>query len=492
MGWEIFAVLFVLLSIGVLVGAVFGFIAFVQLSSLKHRIAALEAHARSVAGVTDTRRQTPPAAAQAPRQAATATASRATTDDTARQPATPGERPPTPPPPPARPRRDWEKLVASSWMIWVGGLALAVGGLLLVRVAIDAGLFGPAVRTACAALLGGALIGVGLWSESQPLVRRGDGMVKRLPEILSAAGVISLYGAAIGAGLLYNLVPPLIALALLVIVCAVAVSLSLKYGRLLAVLGLAGAYIAPMLTGAPSGSALPLLPYAAGISVAGLVLIHWQSWRFLTWVTLAGAAFWGLIAIVANDPGMEVIVPFYALALAAVGIGLGQGVAKIVPTLKGFSARQIISAAPESLFAAHGYWLLAGALILLVGHDAGAQLPVSASLGLFGAAGLLATRARPGFSLLAPLAGVATVAALIVWTRWQPDLEPVALALGIGYGVAGTALMQTARFKAPLAATAALMPPAALSSSPSGRAMSSSPVSFGHWALPRSLAHWRS
>ena len=469
MGWEFFGLLLIVVMIGVLVGAVFGFIAFAQLSGLKSRISVLEEQVRSAAGTTDLRRETPPAPAQTPRQTTTQTVPRATQDDTARRPATPGDsarpaaRPPaTPPTAPARPKQDWEKLVAASWMVWVGGLALAVGGLLLVRVAIDAGLFGPAVRTAGAAVLGAALIGAGLWSEAKPLVRRGDGMVKRLPEILSAAGVISLYGAAIGAGLLYTLVPPLIALTLLVIVCAVAVSLSLKYGRLLAALGLTGAYIAPMLTGAPSGSALPLLPYAAAISVAGLVLIHWQSWRFLTWLTLAGAAFWGLVAIAAADPGMETVVPLYALALAGVGIGLGQGVARIIPTLKGFSARQIISAAPESLFAAHGYWLLAGALILLVGNDVGARIPVTASLGLFGAAGLLATRARPGFSLLAPLAGLATVAALILWTRWQPELEPVALALGIGFGVAGTLLMQTARFKAPLAATAAIMPPAAL------------------------------
>lgn len=464
MGLEFFGALLVILVLLIPVGTVLGVIGFAQVSQLKRRVWQLEMQlARLRAG------ETPSAPAAAKQAAPVPTAP--PVPDTPAVPAAPAPQPApartTPPaarktPAPPRPSRDFEKLIASSWMIWVGGFALAVGSLFLVRVAIDAGLFGPAMRTACAALLGLVLIGAAFWSERKPLIQQGDGMVRHLPEVLSAAGIIGLYGAAIGAGLLYHLLPPPGALLFLVLVSAGAVGLSLKYGPRLAALGLAGAYVAPMLTGAPSGSALPLLVYAAAVSAAGLFLIDWKSWRFLTWLTLAGAAAWGLIAVLAGDPGTDIAVPLYALALAALGLALGLRPAGILPDLKGLSVGAVLRACPESLFAAHGYWLLAGGLILLTGWGQDATLNVTAALALYGGAGLLAASRRPGFAFLAPLGALTTLAALLVWTRWQVGLEPVCLALGLAYGIGGTYLMTTARVKAPLAAASALMPPALL------------------------------
>ncbi len=460
MGLEFFGALLVILVLLIPVGTVLGVIGFAQASQLKRRVWQLE---RQLAQLRSG--ELPKASASLVTQAEPAPAvtsalppppapEQAPARDSQPAPAT------APPPPP--PKQDFEKLIASSWMIWVGGFALAVGGLFLVRVAIDAGLFGPAMRTASAALLGLALIGAGFWSERQPLIQQGDGMVRHLPEVLSAAGIVSLYGSAIGAGLLYHLLPPAGALLFLVLVSAGAVSLSFKYGSRLAGLGLAGAYVAPLLTGAPSGSALPLLIYAAAISAAGLFLIDWKSWRFLTWLTLAGAAVWGLIAVLAGDPGTDIAVPLYALALAALGLALGFRPAGILPDLKGLSVGAILRACPESLFAAHGYWLLAGGLILLTGWGQDATLNVTAGLALYGGAGLLAASRRPGFAFLAPLGALTSIAALLVWTRWQVGLEPVCLALGLAYGIGGSYLMTTARVKAPLAAASAIMPPALL------------------------------
>jgi len=465
LGWEFLGAILLVLLILLPVGTVLGVIGFAQVNRLKQRVAMLEARLGAApARVAPPQAQVQPRPAEPQAVAPPLPATPATAPAAPPKPSLPAAARPAPtaaraPKPPAR---DIEKLIASSWMIWIGGFALAIGGLFLVRVAIDAGLFGPAVRTAGAALLGAMLIGAGFWSARTELIKQGEGMVRHLPEVLSAAGIISLYGAAIGAGLLYHLVPPLVALGFLVLVSAGAVVLSLTYGSRLAGLGLAGAYIAPFLTGAPSGSALPLLVYAAAVSAAGLVLIDWKSWRFLTWITLAGAALWGLIAVMAGDPGTDIAVPLYALALAGLGIALGFRPAGILPEFKGFSVPQILRACPESLFAAHGYWLLAGGLILLTGWGYDATTNVTAALALYGGAGLLASSRRPGFALFAPLGALATVAALLVWTLWQLGLEPVCLALGLAYGIGGTYLMTTARVKAPLAAAAALMPPALL------------------------------
>ena len=68
------------------------------------------------------------------------------------------ELPPPPPPPfvprapaapaPAPERPSLEERFGTRWVIWVGGLALALGGIFLVRYSIEQGWIGPGVRIA--------------------------------------------------------------------------------------------------------------------------------------------------------------------------------------------------------------------------------------------------------------------------------------------------------------------------------------------------------
>lgn len=59
------------------------------------------------------------------------------------------------------PERSLEEAIGAGWSVWVGGLALALGGLLLVRYSIEQGLIGPHVRVALGALLALALAATG-------------------------------------------------------------------------------------------------------------------------------------------------------------------------------------------------------------------------------------------------------------------------------------------------------------------------------------------
>jgi uncharacterized membrane protein len=49
----------------------------------------------------------------------------------------------------------------TQWVVWVGGLALALGGIFLVRYSIEQGLFGPGLRVMFGAILAAALVGLG-------------------------------------------------------------------------------------------------------------------------------------------------------------------------------------------------------------------------------------------------------------------------------------------------------------------------------------------
>src|SRR4029450_4481120 len=68
----------------------------------------------------------------------------------------------TAPPPSSGPDlTDLEKRFGTQWVFWVGGIALALGGILLVRYSIEQGLFGPGLRVIMGAVLALVLVGLG-------------------------------------------------------------------------------------------------------------------------------------------------------------------------------------------------------------------------------------------------------------------------------------------------------------------------------------------
>src|SRR5947209_726667 len=70
--------------------------------------------------------------------------------------------PPLPAPPPADP--GFEERIGTRWVVWIGGLTLALGGFFLVRYSIEAGLLGPGVRTILGGLFALALLASGEWT----------------------------------------------------------------------------------------------------------------------------------------------------------------------------------------------------------------------------------------------------------------------------------------------------------------------------------------
>ena len=80
-------------------------------------------------------------------------------------------------------------------MVWVGGIALALGGIFLVRYSIEAGLFGPGLRVFFGALLALVLVGPGrIGAAARDHLRpRQDPDRRHIPSILTAAGTTFAY-----------------------------------------------------------------------------------------------------------------------------------------------------------------------------------------------------------------------------------------------------------------------------------------------------------
>ncbi|MEM7457953.1 MAG: DUF2339 domain-containing protein [Pseudomonadota bacterium] len=479
---EGFAILGAFVLIWILVGPIFGIIgmnkanrANLELERLRAELALLRPrpreedkpispHASDPAPATDAPSPTQMSVPRTRAETASPPPITATAPDSAPHDARPAARSFAPPPSKKRPSRDWERLIAANWMVWAGGLALAFGGLFLVRVAIDAGYFGPLQRTIAAALLGGGLIAAAFRALRLDTVVKAKNAVRFVPHVIAGAGLISLYGAAIASGLMYQFVSPLTAFALIAAISALGVGLSLRFGPALAAPGLIGAYLAPLLTGAEGGSVLPVLPYFGIVTAAGLALVRLTEWRWLTWILVVGAGFWGLVAAASNDVITPLAVGAYALSLAGMGLFFGaqDAVRALVLPKNQLSPRYIAAGFGSSQLAAHVFWVLAGGLILLTGLNDGAGPVDAAGLALLGGLGLFAAWQRPGYALIAPISAAMTLACLSLWALDQPPLIWACLAAAIGFGGVGSLLMRDQTLRTPMALSAALVPPAAL------------------------------
>jgi uncharacterized membrane protein len=215
-----------------------------------------------------------------------------------------------------------ETAVAERWLVWLGGVALALGGLFLAGWAIEQGWLGPQVRVAGAALLGLVLMALGERARGQPSAA-GATRPDHVPAALVAGGLCSLYGATLAAHLLYALVGPALALGLLALVSVLGVGLGLRFGPLVALLGAVGAYLSPALvtTGTPSAWALFLFLSTLAPTLA--LAARLGRWPWLAWLDVAGAVLWQLawpfLGPVAAAPGARAL---HLLLLAGGGLVL--------------------------------------------------------------------------------------------------------------------------------------------------------------------------
>lgn len=176
-------------------------------------------------------------------------------------------------PQPGRRGPDLEELLGGRLLALVGGLAVLVGLVFLVALAIDQGWLDERGRVTLAFLGSGGLTVAGAWLYE----RRGHTQAARAA---AAAGVAGLFCSLTAATSLYRLLPVPVALAGALAVGALGVVLALRWGsRTMAGLGILGALASPMLLNAPA-NLLTVGFLAVALAAASAVLI-WQRWEWL-------------------------------------------------------------------------------------------------------------------------------------------------------------------------------------------------------------------
>src|SRR3984957_19275069 len=156
--------------------------------------------------------------------------------------------PATPPPPLPEAAPGFEERVGTRWVVWLGGLTLALGGFFMVRYSIDAGLLGPGVRTMLGGAFALALLAAGEWMRRKESISTIDALpIANIPAILTAAGTAVAFATVYAAYALYGFLAPASAFILLGLVALGTLAAALLHGPALAGLGIAAAFVTPIL-----------------------------------------------------------------------------------------------------------------------------------------------------------------------------------------------------------------------------------------------------
>src|SRR6202048_577586 len=255
-----------------LVAFVLAFKAFNQAAALRARLDVMERLASSAAV---SRPVPPPLAAQAPATPAAASEIRTETTAEAAPPIQP-EMPPSLPDVPAAvaaspPSPGFEERVGTRGVLWVAGWTLALGGFFMVRYSIDAGLLGPGVRTLLGGAFAFALLAAGEWTRRKESISGIDALpIANIPAILTAAGTAVAFATVYAAYALYEFLAPATAFILLGMVALGTVAAALLTGPALAGLGVAAAFVTPVLVSSDKPDFWALYIYLAIVTAAGL------------------------------------------------------------------------------------------------------------------------------------------------------------------------------------------------------------------------------
>lgn len=214
-----------------------------------------------------------------------------------------------------------ENYLGARWAVWAGGLALALGGLFLVRYSIESGLLGPEVRLSIAALFGLLLVAGGEIVRRKALPQAAalyDNAM--IPGILTAAGTLSLFGAIYAAHGIYEFIGPTLAFLLLALVAFATLGLSLLHGQALAGLGLAASLATPALVSSTSPSPWTLFSFLTVSLVATAAAARLRTWRVVPVLANAGLGLWAIVYILFSDGVEPAPVTLALIALIATAL----------------------------------------------------------------------------------------------------------------------------------------------------------------------------
>src|SRR6476660_7835402 len=187
-------------------------------------------------------------------------------------------------PPPAR-TIDWEQLMGAKMFAWIGGFALFLGVAFFVKYSFEHNLIPPELRVAIGFLAGIALVVGGV------ALKRKENVVTA--QTLCATGILILYAVTFACRSFYHfpffgLIPTF---ALMSLITAAAFLLAVRMDALVvAILGIAGGFLTPVLLSTGQDNPLGLFGYIALLDIGLLAVARRKEWSSLPILGAVGTA----------------------------------------------------------------------------------------------------------------------------------------------------------------------------------------------------------
>ena len=176
---------------------------------------------------------------------------------------------------------DLEKKIGQYWLNRIGIVAMLIGVSYFLKYAFDNNWVGPGGRIAIGLLVG---IGLILWSER--FRHRG---YAAFSYSLKAVGIGTVYLSLWGAFQIYHLIPAALAFVAMATVTAATILLAVSQdAELLATFALVGGFASPVLLSTGENHEVALFAYVALLDLAILILAIFKPWRRLLWGSFVG------------------------------------------------------------------------------------------------------------------------------------------------------------------------------------------------------------
>lgn len=313
--------------------------------------------------------------------------------------------------------------LGARWSVWVGGVVLALGAIFFLRYSIEAGFFGPGVRIIVATIFGVLALGSGEWlRRNEPKVRTAARGNAYIPGVLTAVGVLTLFGAVYVSYAIYGFIGSGIAFALLGILSLGAMLLGFLQGPAISALGLVGSMVTPLLVAGGQPSFPSLYTYLVFVTASALLLGRARRWNWLI-LSAATAAFGWALAGVFWHAGNELT--WWLIYLSSLfALTVLVSVPRALPF--GNSSHDPLIARVLPLAA---YGASAAMLLLMLHLDGASSSTFYACLGAV-FIGFAVAASRISLTWTGPGAGILFLSALyahglqvVEWEQWRPIID---------------------------------------------------------------------
>lgn len=366
-------------------------------------------------------------------------------------------------------------------VLWAGGAAITVGVIAALILAYRNGFFNELSQ-----LLLGYLMAAAMIAGAEALRRRNtqqqpaDWQTRHTPKILAAAGVACAWGMSyVGLSQLtlpidvamsisrLSMLSPGEALGLMGVSALGAFFLALGHGRLLAWLGLAMGFAAPLMVDAVPNAPPAFFAYLFAIAAAAFALARHRDWQGLAAAAAALALGWGVAwSLSFLLPSGMAAAGGYGVGLAALGVSYAWDHVA-APVDPAAAARLQIAWSPSAWV---GVATTIGAVALLLTlaiRGEGAGGPAANALVIAVAMLSAAAAFREGLAMAPLAASTAALTALVLWPDITGPLEARAFAgtagsLGLAASVGGWLMMGRNTTPGAGAMVAAIAPTATL------------------------------